>query len=209
MRRIDRVSVWLAVGMFAMGAVADDGAEAAGSAQTEGRAGTKIIAPPVYKLKGEGTSAKIEVVDVGVFQGYRYDRKNGAQEATVLDAKLATLVEARQDGNESSSLRLVSAPFVSLIESRQSGGESSFDLIDVPFFSVIKAREHGNGDFDRRFLNLPIIGSLFRHSKDGDTETVRILGLKVKKHGSTKQAKEQVARNATDTAAEEGAEASK
>ncbi|MFP6596207.1 MAG: hypothetical protein VCC01_02015 [Candidatus Hydrogenedentota bacterium] len=45
----------------------------------------------------------------------------------------------------------------------------------IVFFTLAQSKSKKNGEFDNKFLKLPIVGSLFRHKRQSNKEKIRFL----------------------------------
>ena len=158
------VSLGLALGICLTPAIADDE--------------VKTNLPPIVEYESDDDSKEVEVLDLGIVEGYRYERHDGHREVEFLDLPLATVLKAERNEEGETGYRFIHVPFVTVAERNLNDDSNSFRLVDVPFFSLVKTRNDDDGDFDRQVIDLPLLGPLFRHKREGDKETTRILFFK-------------------------------
>ncbi len=123
-------------------------------------------------------SKEVEILDLGIVEGYRYQRHHGHQHVEVLDIPFGAVLKAKRNEDGETGYRFLHVPFVTVAERDLDDDSNSFRLLDVPFFSLVKTRNDDDGDFDRQVIDLPLLGPLFRHKRVGDKQTTRFLFLK-------------------------------
>lgn len=158
------LSLGLAIGICLTPAIADDEVEA--------------NLPPIIEYERDDDSKEIEILDLGIIEGYRYERHGDHKELEILDLPLAAVLKAERNEDGETGFRFLHVPFVTVAERDLDDDSNSFRLVDVPFFSLVKTRNDDDGDFDRQLIDLPILGPLFRHKREGDRETTRFLFFK-------------------------------
>ncbi|MFP6581043.1 MAG: hypothetical protein VCD00_00650 [Candidatus Hydrogenedentota bacterium] len=84
------------------------------------------------------------------------------------------LVNHRRHG-EDTRTKFVYLPGASVVKTRTSDDEKKVAVLDIPFFTLAESKSNANGEFDNKFIDLPIFGSLFRHKRQGNKEKVRFL----------------------------------
>ncbi len=60
---------------------------------------------------------------------------------------------------------------------RKRPGETKIQVLDLPFFTLFEKRSRGDVRSDTKFVDLPLLGSLYRHRVDEDEREVRVLFL--------------------------------
>lgn len=110
---------------------------------------------PLVNYRREDGTKKLELLDVLVGEAYSYERKGERKRVKILDL-----------------------PLVSLLESEQGPSRRSLKILDVPFFTLLETESKASGEFDNRFVKIPIFGSLFRHKRTQDEEKIRFLFFK-------------------------------
>lgn len=159
----------LSLGIFLTSAVADD---------EKNTDSTETNLPPVLEYERNDDAKEVEILDLGIVEGYRYERKGDHQEVEVLDIPFAAVLKAERNEEGETGYRFLHVPFVTVAERNLGDDSNSFRLLDVPFFSLVKTKNDDDGDFDRQVIDLPILGPLFRHKRQGDKETTRFLFFK-------------------------------
>ncbi len=127
---------------------ADEGADATSS--------THVYLFPLVNYRKSDEKTKVKVLDAVVAQGFTHSREGAKSRTEVLDVPFASLAKVRKDGK----------------------GGSKVKLVNLPLFSLVETETHADGRFDRKFAKLPIVGSLYRHKRTEDKETVRFLFFK-------------------------------
>ncbi|HIA48257.1 MAG TPA: hypothetical protein EYN96_09905, partial [Candidatus Hydrogenedentes bacterium] len=84
------------------------------------------------------------------------------------------LVKHDRKGKEG-DLKVLHAPLVTVFEANRDEDEHKVELVYIPFFTLAQSKSKKNGEFDNKFLKLPIVGSLFRHKRQGNKEKIRFL----------------------------------
>ena len=92
-----------------------------------------------------------------------------------MDVPFASLLRRETHGPDDTEINIVNLPGTSLIEATRHGDASSLKLVDIPVFTLVDNEDHGHGEFDNKFIKLPIIGSLFRHKRTHNKEKIRFL----------------------------------
>lgn len=121
--------------------------------------------------------SEVEIFDLGIATGYSFKRKGDTRRVRVVDIPFASVLKVDESPHKA-RMKFLSVPGVSVAKSKRVGEKSSFKLLDLPFASLVRSEREANGDFDRRAVNLPILGSLFRHSRHDGKETTRFLFFK-------------------------------
>jgi hypothetical protein len=134
--------------------------------------------PGIVKYERDADRKEVEVIDLPFIEGYDYERDGERRDVEVLDVPFASVLKAHRDGEDDSSFKFIHVPFVTVAKGERDEDGQSFALLDVPFVSLVKTESDADGNFDRRAVSLPILGSLFRHSREGDKETARFLFFK-------------------------------
>lgn len=84
------------------------------------------------------------------------------------------IVKYDKEGDDS-KLRVLHVPFVTVFRSKKNEDRQKVEVVDIPFFKLASTESEANGEFDNKFLKVPIFGSLFRHKRQGDREKIRFL----------------------------------
>lgn len=84
------------------------------------------------------------------------------------------LVNHRRHG-EDTRTKFVYVPGASVVKTRADEDEKKVAVLDIPFFTLAESKSRTNGEFDNKAIDLPIIGSLFRHKRVGNKEKIRFL----------------------------------
>ena len=63
---------------------------------------------------------------------------------------------------ESPHEELFDFPPLSIFNHRHAGEHSETRVLDVPLFSLYRSEHYGDGQYDMRLVDLPLLGSLFR-----------------------------------------------
>jgi len=170
--------------------VADEGGnEASGSSELEAvEPVEEVSAPggpesrgnvfPIVKYRKSDDHSRVKVLNALSAEGYEYERHGDRTETEVLDVPFASLLETEREGDDHSSVKFLNAPFTTVVSAEKSGESKETKRLDIPFFTLAESEREEDGDFDRKAIKLPILGSLFRHKREGDTEKVRFLFFK-------------------------------
>lgn len=102
------------------------------------------------------------------------DQPFGDDDYTESHARIFPIVKYDREG-EDSKVKVLHAPFVAVYKSEVDEGEQKTEFVDVPFFKLAQSKSNDEGEFDNKFIKLPIVGSLFRHKRQGDKEKIRFL----------------------------------
>lgn len=100
-----------------------------------------------------------------------------------IDIPLVKIFKSESNGAEDRHTKVVDVPLLTVLDVDRDGENRSFDFIDTPVVSVIKTRKYENGDHERSFLKLPILGPVFSHSRHGDKTKTKFLFFKHTRRG--------------------------
>jgi hypothetical protein len=130
---------------------------------------------PLVKVRKNDGHEHVKVLPVIVGEAYSFERHGDRTETELLDVPFASLMKREENGPDHKEVRIVNLPFTTMIEAEEHDDSRSLKLVDIPFFTLLDNKDHGDGNFDNKFIKLPIIGSLFRHKRTDDEEKVKFL----------------------------------
>ena len=139
-----------------------------------------IRAFPFVNYKRNGEKKDVKVVNALIAQGYTHKKNENVTRTEILDVPFASLAKVNRDGDHKGT-RILNAPGTSLVRIESDEDETFVKILKVPLFTLIDVESQEDGQFDRRFVKLPIIGSLFRHTRTEDETRVRFLFFSHKK----------------------------
>ncbi len=126
----------------------------------------------------EDKDVEIDALDLPLIETFHYERQGDHRELSVLDLPLVNVVKAERNGSDCAETEILDCPGVALYDSHVTRDGSKREVLDLPGAALIRSTSENDGDFDRQFLKLPVIGSLLRIKKSGDTHTVGVFFLK-------------------------------
>jgi len=141
----------------------------------------------LFEHEIEGDEVELEFLSVLFAKAFAYEREKEGEatetEFQVLDLGLLKLYEQEQDDEECVVDVLRVPPFHLFRLFRYSGDRSGYAQVKLleltPFrhtlFSLYDYERDGDAEYDRKILSLPLVGPLYRHTKDGDRHRFEIL----------------------------------
>lgn len=123
-------------------------------------------------------NVEIDILDLPLVETFHYERQGDHRELSMLDLPLVDVVKAERGGPSCAETDILDCPGVELYKSRVTPDRSKREVLDLPGVALVRSTSEKDGDFDRQFLKLPLVGSLFRVKKSDNTHTVGVFFLK-------------------------------
>lgn len=134
---------------------------------------TVVMAWPVFTHTSKQDHAHTNFLNLGLAKVYSRERHQTETETEVGGVLWAKLFGLDRDVDEA-ELEIVDLGLAEFLEVENRGERGhSVRFIDIPLASVFESERHD--DFsENKFLNLPIVGSLFRNRTDGDKKELEL-----------------------------------
>lgn len=112
--------------------------------------------------------------DYGLFS---WRNRPGETKVQVLDLPVFSLLDFRRRDPDYSRVELLDVLVITGFESRRTKDRRSIKVLDLPFFTLFEKKSRGDVRSDTKFVDLPLLGSLYRHRVDEDEREVKVLFL--------------------------------
>ncbi len=108
---------------------------------------------------------------------FSWRNRPGETKVQVLDLPVFSLLDFRRRDPDYSRVELLDVLVFTGFESRRSKDRRSIKVLDTPFFTLFEKKSRGDVRSDTKFVDLPLLGSLYRHRVDQNEREVRVLFL--------------------------------
>lgn len=153
----------------------EDASETGGVSESAERDKVRSRVPLVYKYERENDHEEFGVLRWHILDGIEYERHGDHSDFELLDIPFASVIKAEDHGPYGSQMRFINAPATSVVRTESSDGGNRFRLLKLPWMYLLSTESHEDGDYEHGFLKLPLVGPLFKVSKDGDKRETRFL----------------------------------